>query len=96
MSLLPPLKKVGSPFIGSVKVSFATDGDYSGHIEVKDEAGGAFVVFHSDGKEGLAFDSDELAAVAKWAKKLCAEVTRFNGTEVTRTLGGRKPIDSGP
>ena len=39
---------------------------------------------------------DELSDVAKWAKKLCAEVTRFNGTEVTGTPGGRKPIGSGP
>ena len=77
---LPPLLKAGSPFLGSVKFEYATDGDCDGSIEIRDDSGGAFVVLHADGKEGLAFDPDELAAVARWAKKLCAEVTAFNGT----------------
>ena len=94
--ILPPLRKSGDPFLGSVKFDLAMEGDRSGSIEIRDDSGGAFVVLRSDGPEGLAFDPDELSDVAKWAKKLCAEVTRFNGTEVTGTLGGRKPIGSGP
>ena len=77
---LPPLRKAGSPFLGSVKFEYATDGGCDGSIEIRDDSGGAFVVLRADGKEGLAFDPDELAAVARWAKKLCAEVTAFNGT----------------
>lgn len=80
MMLLPPVDKVGDPFLGSVKFDLAFDGDRSGSIEIRDEAGGAFVLFHSRDKEGLAFDPDELVRVSRWAKKLCDEVTKFNST----------------
>jgi len=79
MSPLPPLDRTGKPFLG-VKFEYATEGDQAGTIEIEDNGAGAFVTFHSNGGEGLSFNPDELLAIAKWAKKLCDEVTEFNGT----------------
>ena len=80
MTLLPPIDKVGKPFLGSVKIDLAFGCGRCGAIEIRDEAGGAFVLFHSHDKEGLALDPDELIRVSRWAKKLCDEVTKFNST----------------
>jgi len=79
MSLLPPLDRTGKPFLG-VKFEYATEGGRDGTIEIEDNCGGAFVTFHPNNEEGLSFNPDELLAIAKWAKKLCDEVTEFNGT----------------
>ena len=79
MSLLPPLDRTGKPFLG-VKFEYASEGDQDGTIEIEDNCAGAFVTFHSNNEEGLSFNPDELLAIAKWAKKLCDEVTEFNGT----------------
>jgi len=55
-------------------------GGRDGTIEIEDNCGGAFVTFRPNNEEGLSFNPDELLAIAKWAKKLCDEVTEFNGT----------------
>lgn len=79
MSPLPPLDRTGKPFLG-VKFEYATEGDQAGTIEIEDNGAGAFVTFHSNGGEGLSFNPGELLEIAKWAKKLCDEVTEFNET----------------
>jgi hypothetical protein len=79
MSLLPPLDRTGKPFLG-IKFEYASEGDQAGTIEIEDNCAGAFVTYHFNNQEGLSFIPDELLAIEKWAKKLCDEVTEFNGT----------------
>ena len=79
MSPLPPLDRTGKPFLG-IKFEYASEGDQAWTIEIGDNGAGAFVTFHSNGGEGLSFTPVELLEIAKWAEKLCDEVTEFNGT----------------